>query len=44
MKEEFRRKAKPMDQKKNCESQTGFTTDSGKVKKVLVNFYKDLTF
>ena len=30
MKEEFRRKSKPMDQKKNCESQTGFTTDSGK--------------
>ena len=36
MKEELRRKSKPMDQKKNCESQTGFTTDSGKGNK---NYY-----
>ena len=29
--EEFRKKSKSSNQKRHCESQTGFTTDSGKV-------------
>ena len=29
VREEFRRKTKTLNQRKHCESQTGFTTDSG---------------